>query len=83
MFIIYGTRGVTYCKDRGIFFCPTCAEHNRFRRQRVRRFFTLFFIPMVPLDLLVEYVECQRCFHKFRDDVLELTDAESPASLPV
>ena len=58
--IIFGTRGVTYSKDSGDFHCPGCGP-GPYKHRRVRRFFTLYFIPVIPLDLLGEYVECQGC----------------------
>ena len=59
-FIIFGTRGITYTKESGEFHCPDC-EARSFRHRRVRRFFTLYFIPLIPLDLLGEFVECDNC----------------------
>ena len=68
--IIFGTRGVTYTAKSGDFHCPKCSSHQPYRQKRVRRFFTLYFIPMIPLDLHGEYVECQRCRGTYRADVL-------------
>lgn len=59
--IIFGTRGVTTTPDKGQFFCPQCNDQTAYRLKRVRRFFTLYFIPLIPLDKLGEYVECPRC----------------------
>ncbi len=49
--IIFGTRGITYSKGNGEFFCPTCADKKPYKHKRVRRFFDLYFVPIVPLDL--------------------------------
>ena len=59
--IIFGTRGVTYSAEKGQFACPRCQHSQPFNHKRVRRFFTLYFIPLIPLDKLGEYVECQTC----------------------
>ncbi len=67
--IIFGTRGVTYNKEKGQFQCPECGP-RRYAHKRVRRFFTLYFIPIVPLDLLGEYVECQACQGTYQPSVL-------------
>lgn len=72
MFILFGFRGITYGKGKGTFQCPYCEEQTSYERKRVRRFFTLFFIPLIPLDLLLEYVECRRCYHNFRPEALSL-----------
>ncbi len=71
--IIFGTRGVTYSADKGDFDCPICNGHSPYNHKRVRRFFTLYFIPVIPLDLLGEYVECGGCAGTFKPEVLELT----------
>jgi tellurite resistance protein len=68
--IIFGTRGVTYASDRGEFFCPSCGGRRPYEQKRVRRFLTLYFLPVVPLDRLGEYVECQHCKHTFKPAVL-------------
>ena len=68
--IIFGTRGITYRKDGGRFFCPECDGEQPYDRKRVRRFFTLYFIPLIPLNLLAEYIECPRCGGTYREDIL-------------
>jgi tellurite resistance protein len=74
--IIFGTRGVTYGSDSGNFFCPDCGE-SAYRHRRVRRFFTLYFIPVIPLDLLGEYVECGRCNGTYKPEILELASSSA------
>lgn len=58
--IIFGTRGVTTTAETGAFHCPDCGQ-SPYRHRKVRRFFTLYFIPLIPLDLLGEYIECSKC----------------------
>lgn len=69
--IIFGTRGVTTTPERGDFFCPSCHGNKQYGLKRVRRFFTLYFIPVIPLDKLGEYVECLTCKDTFKPVVLE------------
>jgi tellurite resistance protein len=75
--IIFGTRGVTTTPESGQFFCPTCGSGATFRWRRVRRFFTLYFIPVIPLDRLGEYIECQGCRGTFQIGVLEFDPAKA------
>ncbi|HPF38335.1 MAG TPA: hypothetical protein P5081_15945 [Phycisphaerae bacterium] len=70
MFIIFGFRSVTLGGDQGSFFCPQCGQQRYYLRKRIRRFFTLFFIPLIPLDVLAEYVECLSCRGTFRPEAL-------------
>jgi uncharacterized tellurite resistance protein B-like protein len=67
--IIFGTRGVTYNAGEGRFHCPQCGKRT-YSQKRVRRFFTLYFIPLIPLDMLGEYIECHACRGTYRTEVL-------------
>lgn len=71
LFIIYGTRGITTTKKSGEFFCPMCNSSRTYRHRRVRRVFTLYFIPIMPLDLAGEYIECGSCRGTFKLAVLK------------
>ena len=68
--IIYGTRGVTYSSGTGDFFCPNCNGRRAYKRKRVRKCVTLYFIPVIPLGLHGEYIECQTCKGTFNENVL-------------
>lgn len=70
--IIVGTRGVTYTKRWGRFRCPACHADSDYRQRRIRRCFTLYFVPIVPLDLLEEFIECGSCGSAFPMGVLDL-----------
>jgi uncharacterized tellurite resistance protein B-like protein/predicted RNA-binding Zn-ribbon protein involved in translation (DUF1610 family) len=59
--IIFGTKGITTTPEKGVFHCPSCGAGSSFRWRRVRRFFTLYFIPIIPLNRLGEYIECDLC----------------------
>ena len=69
--VIFGTRGVTSSVASGDFYCPQCRSKLPYKHKRVRRFFTLYFIPVIPLDVQGEYIECQQCQVTFRLEVLD------------
>ncbi|GAP61722.1 hypothetical protein ARMA_0145 [Ardenticatena maritima] len=69
-FILFGTRGVTTTKASGDFFCPACESRQPYKHQIVRRYFTLYFIPLLPLETLGEYIECQTCKGTYKLNVL-------------
>jgi len=69
--IIWGSRAVTSTLTEGTFFCPHCRSQQTYRKQRVRRFFTLYFIPLFPMATLGEYVECGVCKNTYKDAVLD------------
>ncbi|MEE9382649.1 MAG: TerB family tellurite resistance protein [Nannocystaceae bacterium] len=68
--LIYGTRSISSSKHTGQFYCPRCGSQP-YDLKSVRRFFTLYFIPLIPLDKLGEYVECLNCRESFDKRVLE------------
>lgn len=69
--IIFGTRGVTTTPQKGDFNCPSCNSVQNYGLKRVRRFFTLYFIPLIPLDKLGEYVECFSCKDTYKTHILD------------
>ena len=73
--IIFGTRGVKFKIDEGRFLCPQCAKERDYKHKKVRRFFTLYFIPLIPLDSLGDYVECTTCKGTFVSRVLDYKPA--------
>ncbi|MFA6044885.1 MAG: zinc ribbon domain-containing protein [Phycisphaerales bacterium] len=70
--IIWGTRGITSTVTSGNFFCPSCMQESTYQHRRVRRFFTLYFIPLIPLDTAGEFVQCGVCQGQFNMRVLSL-----------
>lgn len=59
--IIWGSKGITRTTGDGTFNCPVCTSPQHFEQKRIRKFFTLYFIPLFPTSTLGEYVECRRC----------------------
>ena len=77
--IVFGTRGVTTSAGSGEFWCPGCRTKVPYERKRVRRFFTLYFLPIIPLDVLGEYVECAACRDTWDPAVLEVDPGRDAA----
>lgn len=71
MFILFGTRGLTLTQQSGTFHCPHCGPQAPFSQKGVRRFFTLFFVPLIPLDQVSAFVECHRCRSQYDLNVLQ------------
>jgi hypothetical protein len=72
VFLIMGLQGVTRSVAEGEFTCPACRCLRGYRRRRTRRYFTIFFIPAVPLGTLGEWVECKTCGSTFPPALLEM-----------
>lgn len=59
--VLFGTKSVRTTVRSGTFDCPVCRSRQRYEHVATRRWFTLFFIPVVPLDRLGTQVECGGC----------------------
>lgn len=83
MLIIWGLRIVYRTIARGLFFCRKCGGDRDYRLRAGRRFFTMFFIPVIPLNKTGEHVQCLTCKTRYVPDVLRLpTAARMQAALP-
>ena len=71
MFFIAGTRGVTTTVSKGEFFCPECNAHTQYHHDQVHEKATVFFIPVINLKLLGEYIECQNCVNTYKMEILD------------
>ncbi len=74
--IIIGTTQLTYTKSKGDFHCPNCRQQRSFRQRRKREFLTVYFIPLIPLQLASEFLECGTCRGTFDTDVAHMTADE-------
>lgn len=70
MLIIFGIRVIMTALGVGVFYCPRCAADAPYRRLRARRWFHIFFIPVIPLEHLGLHVECDHCHGTFVESVL-------------
>ena len=71
MIIIWGFRAIARKVGEGVFHCPKCGGDRDYVRQKVVRWFTLFWIPLFPVSKsLGEQVKCRTCSTKFTTAVL-------------
>lgn len=80
--IIFGTSGITSVQRRGSYHCPACGAGATYQQKGVRRYFSLFFVPLIPLHKVADYVQCDRCGGTFKPEVLYWKDGVPPASPP-
>ena len=73
MFFIFGLGARNKTIARGTFFCPREGGDREYEHKMARRWFTLFFIPLIPLKELGDFVECQSCRATYYPNVLEGT----------
>jgi tellurite resistance protein len=82
--LIFGLSVFFRTIGQGDFHCPNCGGDRHYRQRSARRWFTLFFIPVIPLNHVGEVVECGTCRGRFNLDVLRLPTArQMAAALPM
>lgn len=69
--IIFGSRPRYKTLNSGTFFCPHCQQERTYEHKQARNYFTLYFIPVFPVDSPTEFIECQKCGRTYSEDVLK------------
>jgi hypothetical protein len=83
LLIIFGLRVLYRTLAQGVFHCRRCGGDRQYRLRSGRRWFTLFFLPVIPLNKLGEHVQCTTCRTRYVRDVLgQPTTAQMQAALP-
>jgi hypothetical protein len=83
LLIIFGLRVFYRTIAQGTFHCRRCGGDREYRHRAGRRWFTLFFIPVIPLNSVGEHVRCTTCRTRYVTDVLnQPTTAQMQAALP-
>jgi hypothetical protein len=81
--IIFGSRVYYRTIGQGTFHCQRCGGDRPFHHRVGRRWFHIFFIPIIPLAHVGEHVQCAVCGTGYRMEVLNLpTTAQMQAALP-
>src|SRR5438270_2232294 len=84
LLIIFGMRVFYRTIGQGTFRCRRCGGDRQYRHRAGRRWFTLFFIPVIPLNSVGEHVQCTSCRTRYVTDVLsQPTTAQMQQALPV
>ncbi len=76
MLLIFGVRVYYRTIGQGTFYCQRCGGDRQYRLRSGWRFIHLFFIPLIPLGKVGEYVQCTTCRGKYRTEVLDLPTME-------
>ncbi len=75
--ILVGSMNWASTRSRGLFRCPQCGDTQQFRLRASRPFLTLYFIPVLPIGGLQQYVECRQCKNSFEPEILSANMATS------
>jgi hypothetical protein len=83
LLIIFGLRVLYHTVGQGGFHCERCGGDRQYRHRAGRRWFTLLFVPVIPLAHVGEHVQCAVCGTRYRMAVLKLpTTAQMLAAIP-
>ena len=81
--IIFGLRVFYRTMAQGMFYCRRCGGDREYRHRAGRRWFTVFFLPVIPLNQVGEHVQCTTCRTRYVTEVLgQPTTARMQAALP-
>ena len=61
MLIIFGTKNIGKTISRGTFSCVRCNTERQYQLKENRKYFSLFFIPVIPLEKQGDTLECTFC----------------------
>lgn len=61
MFIIFGIKNIGKTISKGNFHCTRCNAERLYQLKENRKYFSLFFIPMLPLEKRADTLECTFC----------------------
>jgi hypothetical protein len=54
----------------GTFNCPRCGRSKPYQHKSVNRWFTLYFIPVIPMGSIGTYIQCGACGATFDEKIL-------------
>ena len=71
MFFIFGIGPKTKIVEKSQFICPVCRTQSAYELRQQRHYFSLFFIPLIPLSKAKgEFVKCLDCRTEMPSTVL-------------
>jgi hypothetical protein len=68
--LLWGWRSLLTVLGVGEFHCPRCQADRSYELVRPRRWFTFFFIPVIPLKWGETFVQCSTCKAGFNEGIL-------------
>jgi hypothetical protein len=68
--IIWGSKCKDTIESKGLFNCPECNARKPYELIKVSKYFTLYFIPVFPMETLGKYIKCTSCNNKYNEEVL-------------
>ena len=73
--IIWGSKVREIVESSGNFHCPECDSEKLYSAISAKKYFTLYFLPLFPLETLGNYIKCDGCKKYFKPAVLHYRPA--------
>ncbi len=73
MFLFFGTKSKKRTIARGTFLCPSCKTEQPYHHMTMQKHGHLYYISLVPMGDVLEFVECQTCSKTWDPSVLAPT----------
>jgi hypothetical protein len=81
--LIFGLRVCFRTVGHGTFHCQRCGGDRGYRHRSGRRWFHIFYVPVIRLGRAGEHLQCLECHGRFRTGALSIpTAAQMEAALP-
>jgi hypothetical protein len=71
MIVVWGTCVTNRVISTGQFYCPHCRSRCSYKLRQPKKWGTIFWIPLIPLEEFERYVECDSCNATYREVVLQ------------
>jgi hypothetical protein len=68
--ILWGTTNLKSSIEQGEFNCPQCQAVSPYTLKKSTEYFTIYFIPVIPLGVRGKFVECNQCRGAFTEAIL-------------
>lgn len=81
MILIWGFKILFKVVGNGVFSCPNCGQDRNYERREARRWFTFFWIPIIPLKVIGSVIRCSYCHNDFRESALQRPTAAQTTDL--
>jgi uncharacterized Zn finger protein len=76
MFFLFGVGPKTKVVEKSQFLCPVCQTRSAYELIQQRNYFSLFFIPLLPLSKVKgEFVKCLNCGTRMPSKVLSYAES--------
>ncbi|HEY3288665.1 MAG TPA: zinc-ribbon domain-containing protein [Anaerolineae bacterium] len=76
--LLLGSRGREVDAGTGEFYCPACGDMRPYKRRRIGRYFTVYFLPVFQIEKLAEWLQCDVCMNQFPVEVLQRKPPPNP-----